>query len=695
MTAFYALISTNLVITPVILLILLATPLLNRKYTAAGRYYLWIIIMVALVGAWAIPSRGLVRINMPQVNAPISGYTPATVSTTPGQAEQIPLAEPEVAPYAITPAAAYSAYETPASTQAALTGLALQTYGNLSPEALQTQSTLTRVFAGANFYRIMLAIWLAGFVAFLSIKIASHISFRRHVTRWGTYEENPDILGLFNTKLQALNINKKIKLIRCKGINSPMLVGLIGNIQPAVLLPHGNYNTADMALIFTHELMHYKRRDLWYKLALMVVQCLNWFNPAISLMARQANKDIEDICDMLTVQGLSREARKSYGSLILEMATCANPAPQHPNHTQLSTCMNGGKKEMKQRFNNILGQGKKRGIILFSLAGAVIILAAVLIGFNFSGPSAEININEYEPDIYENDYTYPQEEYEPETEYESPEEAEDAPLIRIPIEEEAEEYEEYTGFVMPHGYEWRGTYNPYTEETLRITQRNWLNIIYELTPESPINHIHINLPITIHIIQTEECFVRITANEYLLESLNISLENGALIIEPPSANIFSNADLQDFTAIHIGISQPIANIAMTALCAYDPTPPEQNAISLYTRYDNPVHLDVNVPTLRLSVTDIYEVFPTGEVGLLELNVWGQSKLDVEITGITQALMHLYDSSQNPGDYNIRVFATVADLVTINGSGNPLVWIMFSQPEVVNNHTGEVNLYFFN
>jgi len=110
----------------------------------------------------------------------------------------------------------------------------------------------------------------------------------------------------------------------------------------------------------------------------MAVQCVYWFNPVIYLMVRQAHKDIEDICDTLTVNGMSKDSKKRYGALILSMASS-----QTLRHSQLSTCMNGGKKAMKQRFKNILGGGKKRGILLFSVIGVLVVLAAVIININF------------------------------------------------------------------------------------------------------------------------------------------------------------------------------------------------------------------------------------------------------------------------------------------------------------------------
>jgi len=682
MTALYTLARISIVITPIIIIILLATPFLNRKYTAVGRYYLWIIIMAALISPWFIPGHGLVQINIPQVSTTVfestailnsdtgSGNSETGVSVARAQTELLPRVSEEA----------------PLDVRATAIG---ENYTYTFTIEYQTQSVFTRITRGAYFYNVLLAVWLAGAALLMGFKIISHILLKRHITRWGTPEENPAVLDLFAAKLQILGIDNHIGLIRCKGISSPMLVG---NIHPQVLLPHGEYSNGDLDLIFTHELIHYKRHDLWYKLVLLVVQLLYWFNPIVFLMAKQANKDIEDICDMLTVKGLSREAKKCYGSLILDMAT-NNVVHDHEqrSHTQLSTCMNGGKKEMKQRFNNILGKSKKRGIILFSVAGVIIALAAALIGINFSGVSAEIDLVEYEPDYYV---------------YEYGEEAESEEVEYIPDEYEAEEenpyeIEEETVFVMPYGYAWRGPYTPYAEEMLRVTLRRHNIREIEFASEVPVNYIHINFPASVHIVQSDEDFVRVSTDAYILERLDITLDNGALIIEPHSVNIFSNRELEAFTDIYIGVNQYMGNIVLRGVYGNNAQLPEsltveENAINLFIWDESIVHIDVEVSSLRLAVTDVYSVMPAGEAELLELSVWGQSKIDISTYGIMEARLHLYnhDGFFMDGEYNIRVFLEVADFVEINGAGNHLVWIMFSEPEVVDNVDGEVNLVFF-
>ena len=52
-----------------------------------------------------------------------------------------------------------------------------------------------------------------------------------------------------------------------------------------------------LKMIFRHELVHVMRHDLWYKLLLVAVSTVHWFNPIIHWMVRAADRDLEISCD--------------------------------------------------------------------------------------------------------------------------------------------------------------------------------------------------------------------------------------------------------------------------------------------------------------------------------------------------------------------------------------------------------------
>lgn len=70
-------------------------------------------------------------------------------------------------------------------------------------------------------------------------------------------------------------------------MTSPMLLGII---KPQIILPQREYTKEGMEYILSHEMTHYKRKDLWVKLLIITARTIHWFNPFVCLMEREAGK---------------------------------------------------------------------------------------------------------------------------------------------------------------------------------------------------------------------------------------------------------------------------------------------------------------------------------------------------------------------------------------------------------------------
>lgn len=89
-------------------------------------------------------------------------------------------------------------------------------------------------------------------------------------------------------------------------------------------------------MIFRHELCHYRSRDLWYKLLMICITTVYWFNPAVYFMKKEAERDIEFICDEKVMKGRNREDKLRYNQLLLKTAALGRPS------YELSTSLNDG-----------------------------------------------------------------------------------------------------------------------------------------------------------------------------------------------------------------------------------------------------------------------------------------------------------------------------------------------------------------
>ena len=172
---------------------------------------------------------------------------------------------------------------------------------------------------------------------------------------------------------------KKAPPLRLSGaVDSPMVIGLF---RPCLMLPGEDFGQRELVFILRHELTHYRRRDLWYKLALLAAHGMHWFNPLARLMRREAERDLELTCDDAVVAGSDAAARRAYSETLLASVH----RQKGLSRAALSTHFYGGKEIMKERFLNILGKrGRKRGILVLLAVLVITVAAACTFGLKTS-----------------------------------------------------------------------------------------------------------------------------------------------------------------------------------------------------------------------------------------------------------------------------------------------------------------------
>lgn len=312
---------------PVLVLLFLFSRRISRFYSAKWNYFVWMLLAVRLMVPFhfTLPTAP-VAIQMPaQISQPIA--VSHTVSAASSQA-----AAPAVS--AVTPAV---------------------------PAA--------HVSSGLSIMQIFFLIWICGIVLFICFHFTGHLLFLHRVKNSRCAVTNPEIIKLFRQKQEELKIQNNIELYRCSGIGSPMLIGFF---RPAILLPDCMVTREELGIILSHELIHFKRHDLWYQLLLITANAVHWFNPFVYFMVRQADNDLELFCDEEVVKNQSKSFRQTYGEAILVFLRQG----VH-NTTTFSTDFLGGSKPMKQRFIRLYDNKKKKHGIA---SMAAVLCATVLTG---------------------------------------------------------------------------------------------------------------------------------------------------------------------------------------------------------------------------------------------------------------------------------------------------------------------------
>jgi beta-lactamase regulating signal transducer with metallopeptidase domain len=321
----------------IILVVLIGIALIPNKFSPSLRYPAWVIILLGLV----IPMRpiigaGLLIIELPFVEQMQSGnFEGTTMHLTVNEVQN--------------------------------------TYTQISP------------------ITVIAIVWISVAIIIFAYHIWRYIRFAQIIRRWGVAVNDKAALSIFRAVREEKGIKRDIGLKKCGFVSTSMLVGFF---RPVVLLPDKDYDSDELELIFRHELIHYKRGDLYIKLLSVIAASLHWFNPAVYLMSQAMQADCEASCDEKVLAEVGVENNQFYAELILDMI-----GGRGVRSTQLSTCFYGGKRGVKIRMDAIMSGAGSATKISFSALLVLLSTMTILSGsvFAFSGYSSqEPHIQHYE-----------------------------------------------------------------------------------------------------------------------------------------------------------------------------------------------------------------------------------------------------------------------------------------------------------
>lgn len=298
---------------PIILPALWLLPRLSKRYAARVSYVIWLVLAVRLLIPW--------NLTLPQETAPIH------VAISEEQANEWVQAK-------------FNPVQAPPKAE----GTAAAAQKQTQPQAEPLQPL-----------QIGFALWLAGVLVFVLRTVVSVFRMKALLRRWEK-EPSAEAKAFF-----AETAGKtQPRLMVCPVLESPMAVGLF---RTTVYLPHEHYTAQELEMIFRHELIHWRRKDLWYKLLLLAARSIHWCNPLVWRMAKRAERDLEISCDSMAVQGRDAAYRKAYGLMILQEAERSIE-----KQAALTTCFTDGKRALQERLVEIMNQSKrKKGMALVSV----------------------------------------------------------------------------------------------------------------------------------------------------------------------------------------------------------------------------------------------------------------------------------------------------------------------------------------
>ena len=210
---------------------------------------------------------------------------------------------------------------------------------------------------------LFLALWIAGAVVLTEYHLIGFLNIREWFRRYSRHCTDEQLCAKLAAVCDAYCVKTVPQIFICGNISSPMLLGYRHTI---LLMPDSPYTEAELTVIFCHEMQHKKSGDLWYKLLLMFVCDLYWFNPVMWLMKKLAYQDVECVCDTLVMRRLSTEEQKTYGMTVLK-----NMAKNRVRDIVYGTSIFTGKRAARRRLENMYTIKNRWGyLVLGTLAAA-------------------------------------------------------------------------------------------------------------------------------------------------------------------------------------------------------------------------------------------------------------------------------------------------------------------------------------
>lgn len=235
---------------------------------------------------------------------------------------------------------------------------------------MSTLFTIIRYgFIGISF------IWVLGVILQLIRYSISYIIFMRKLNQDNVMIRD----SMWYEALRNMNQkNLRIDIYINKKVSSPFSVGVF---KKKIILPNKSYTEDELEAILCHEYTHLSNHDILFKMLLCIVKTVHWFNPFIYKMERTVNQNMELICDEAVIRNRKLEYRQMYGRTILNTLKEMSVEPVNCCATYFNVFggSEGEKKQMKQRFQNIIKpvHKKKKPIVIALLCVLVLTSSAV------------------------------------------------------------------------------------------------------------------------------------------------------------------------------------------------------------------------------------------------------------------------------------------------------------------------------
>lgn len=341
----------NVLAALLIVLVFGVSKFLSKKYSVWWRSWIWLAVSLVLLVPVQIPDYwNVIHIQIPQQ---------VTEERVPAVREEVRVQGQEAAEETLPTENSLAASES--------TDL-LENTSQFREQGIQMPSV----------YQMLAVVWLAVAALYGLYKLLGSYIVQRELKRWSMPVPDKSLEMNYQKLCRKMKVSHPPKLWMNAKVTTPLLTGLL---RPRIYLPSDRYTWKELELLLGHELSHYRHHDLWYKLILQLVCIVYWFNPLLHWMRREADQDLEFLCDERIMKDGAHEERMQYNYLL------AQTAAQRRNFYGLSTGFNGSLADLKKRMVNIMRAGNlKKGKFITFCFLAVFVFMNVMTGCSEKEP---------------------------------------------------------------------------------------------------------------------------------------------------------------------------------------------------------------------------------------------------------------------------------------------------------------------
>lgn len=336
----------NIIAAVIILLVKLLEVPLKGRVSARWKYFIWLFVAVSLLIPVQVPG------SISLVNLQLKKSSPDRAAV---QEKDISAAVPENGQYILQQESVYPEKRNEQD----------QDFSRQKIHTVYETGKWMEMAAG-----IFLAVWFIVAVLELMGEFLAYYLSIKNLERMSLPVSDPLSLRMYREVCSDRQICRMPELRQNAGLTTPLLAGLF---HTKLYLPATGYSAEERKLVFYHELTHYIHRDLWYKMLLRICASVYWFNPFLLIMLKEADKDIENLCDTAVVHRVNQKEHRLYRQLLLRTVAMENRIPY------VTASLNDSGMVFKDRILYMMSIRKlRRGI----LPG--VLLALMLVGGNLA-----------------------------------------------------------------------------------------------------------------------------------------------------------------------------------------------------------------------------------------------------------------------------------------------------------------------